>query len=140
MGIYPTEVQSGSMLLAERGEPHNTSPDASDGKDHVPLRRSRSGLVLCDYKTLLEQLAHRLAVVEDVHRPAAAVVERLRRVDAHRLVHAWPAPAAPGSGRSFGYSPRALVVPMAWPIFRPPPAIRADMTGGQWSRPSASRR
>ena len=24
---------------------------------------------------------------------------------------------------------------MAWPIFRPPPATSADITGDQWSRP-----
>ena len=35
-----------------------------------------------------------------------------------------------------GYSPRGDVEPMAWPILRPPPAIRADMAGGQWPRPS----
>ena len=28
-------------------------------------------------------------------------------------------------GRSFGYSPRALLAPIAWPIFRPPPATSA---------------
>src|SRR5713101_6253557 len=39
--------------------------------------------------------------------------------------------------RSFGNSPRALLAPMACPILRPPPATRADMTAGQWSRPAS---
>jgi len=34
--------------------------------------------------------------------------------------------------RSFGYSPRALDEPIAWPIRSPPPATIADMTGDQW--------
>src|SRR5438105_12871119 len=38
--------------------------------------------------------------------------------------------------RSRGYSPRALDEPMAWPMRRPPPATRADITGAQWSRPA----
>ena len=38
--------------------------------------------------------------------------------------------------RSLGFSPRAVDEPTACPIFRPPPAIIADITCGQWSRPA----
>ena len=31
-------------------------------------------------------------------------------------------------GRSFGCSPRALLLPITWPIFMPPPAISADIS------------
>ena len=41
------------------------------------------------------------------------------------------------SGRSLGYSALASVAPMAWPIFRPPPARTTDMAPGQWSRPAS---
>src|SRR5205823_2039143 len=33
-----------------------------------------------------------------------------------------------------GYSPRALVAPMTWPIFMPPPETIIDIACGQWSR------
>src|SRR5262249_45399533 len=40
------------------------------------------------------------------------------------------------TGRSLAYSPRRLVEPTAWPVFMPPPARRAQLTCGQWSRPA----
>jgi len=50
----------------------------------VPLpSQARDGLL---GQVLSDQFLHQPAVVEDVHRPAAGVGERLRRVDAHRAV------------------------------------------------------
>ena len=40
-------------------------------------------------------------------------------------------------GRSLGYSPRAELAPIAWPIVSPPPATSALITGAQWSRPAS---
>ena len=41
-------------------------------------------------------------------------------------------------GFSLGYSARLLVQPTTCPIRMPPPMIRVDMTGAQWSRPALS--
>jgi len=51
-----------------------------------PVFSKKTGFGLESRLTRLQQLADRLAVVEDVHRPAAAVQEGHRRVDAEGLV------------------------------------------------------
>ena len=40
------------------------------------------------------------------------------------------------TARVLGYSALASVVPIIWPIFRPPPAKTTEAAPGQWSRPA----
>ena len=78
----------------------------------------------------------RLAVVEDVHRPAAAVRERLRRVDADGAVE-----RAEHLRHGVTGGPSAARRGRCWR--RPPGPSSArrrrpwrDITGDQWSRPA----
>ena len=81
-------------------------------------------------RSRLQQFRNRLAIIEDGHRPAAAVGEGLRGIDPERLVDRTQHLGNPIGAvfRDFG---REVVEPITWPIFRPPPAIRADMADGQ---------
>ena len=40
------------------------------------------------------------------------------------------------TGRSVANSPSRLVAPITCPVFMPPPASKAQLTLGQWSRPA----
>src|SRR5262249_57924260 len=72
-------VPAAGPRAKRKGADRTTRPEAR-------AKGSRFGPVIPQDGTRSDQLAHRVAVVEDVHRPAAAAEEGLRRVDADGVV------------------------------------------------------
>ena len=85
---------------------------------------------------LAEQFLHRLAVVDQLHRPLQRGHDFLVRVDAQGVADRWRAGRLPSPAGPSGITPSSSDEPITWPPLTPPPANRQLNTDGWWSRPA----